>query len=228
MKKIAIISALGREIKYVRDRIDLKESYQIKGYRYSRGIYKDYEILLGITSVGKVNAALASHILIEEFKPTALINLGIAGAIAKDISLLDLVVAEKTRYYDIADYILKGTFPHQEKFVSNPLLLNHAEKAAKSWEAKNKVHFGEIISGDAFIDSSKEKEELRKLFKPLCVDMEGAAMAHSAFINNIPYLGIRAISDLADDSARDKYAENELLASQEAGKFIFHLLDNPV
>ncbi len=228
MEKIAIVSALGREIKYVKDRIHLEKSFTINGYRFSYGSYKGREIILAISSVGKVNAALASQILISQLKVSSIINLGIAGALSKDVGLLDIVLARETAYHDLAQYILSGTYPYQSNFKSDPLLLAWAEKAAESWQGQEILHFGQIITGDSFIDSKEEKARLRSSFKPLCVDMEGAAIAHACYINEIPYIGIRAISDLADSSARENYQDNELLASEKAGKFLLHLLDNPV
>ena len=228
MKKIAILSALGREIKFIKDNIQINSTKEIKGYRFSQGSYKDLEIILGITSVGKVNAALCTEILINNFNPQGIINTGIAGAVNLEASLLDIVVSEQVFYHDVEEYILRGVYPFTGNFKCDELLLIEAKKAAAEMELKGaqRIIFGKTISGDSFISCKEEKKRLVDMFNPVSVEMEGAAIAHTCYINKVPFISVRSISDKADDSAKDSYKENEIPAANEAGKFVLYLLDN--
>ena len=226
MKKIAILSALGREIKFIKDNIQIDTTKEIKGYRFSQGSYKNLEIILGITSVGKVNAALCTEILINNFNPQGIINTGIAGAVNLEASLLDIVVSEQVFYHDVEEYILRGVYPFTGNFKSDELLLIEAKKAAEEVKGAQRIIFGQTISGDSFISCKEEKNRLVDMFNPVSVEMEGAAIAHTCYINKVPFISVRSISDKADDSAKDSYKENEIPAANEAGKFVLSLLDN--
>lgn len=225
MIKIGILSALGREIKEVINNIDITNSLEIKGYRFTEGHYNGLKIVVGTTSVGKVNAALCTEILINNFNPTTIINTGIAGSLSPKVKVLDIVISNSINFYDIDDYILKGCFPFKETFPIDLNLIEIAEKISLSEAEKAKVHFGKIISGDSFIASQIEKDKLVSLYNPLCVEMEGAAIAHVCYINKIPFISFRGISDPADDSARKFYKENEKLAANRTGKIVVKFLD---
>lgn len=224
MVKIAIISALGRELKEIKVNIKITNSIEIKGYRFSEGFYNNLEIVLATSSVGKVNAALCTEILINNFAPEIVINTGIAGSLNNKLNVLDIVVSESIIFHDIDEYILKGCFPYMESYPTELNLLKRAQKASDSWQKNNLIYFGKIISGDSFISSNTKKEKLINLFNPLCVEMEGGGIAQACYINKIPLISFRGISDKADDSARDEYENNELLAANEAGKFVLEFL----
>lgn len=226
MKKIGIVSALGREIKFIKDNIKINKTYEIKGYRFSEGSYNNLNIILGITSVGKVNAALCTEILINNFNPEAIINTGIAGALTDKTNICDIVIADSISYHDVEEYILKGCFPFTDTFISDLNILNKVLNYANTQTDIKKIHTGRIISGDSFISSKIKKEKLVELYNPLCVEMEGAAVAHVCHINKIPFLAIRSISDKADDSAHEIYKENEIPAANQAGKFVVNFLQS--
>ena len=222
MKRIAVLGALGREIRYIKNNIEITKTIEIKGYRFSEGLYNDLKIILGITSVGKVNAALCTEILINNFNPDIIINTGIAGAITDKTEVFDIIVGESINYHDVEEYILKGTFPYINEFSSDAYLLNQAKISAELWKAKGNIFFGKIISGDSFVSSLNEKERLINMHNPLCTEMEGAAIAHACYINKIPFIEIRSISDKSDESAREVYKQNEIPAADKAGEFIIN------
>lgn len=224
MRRIAILGALGRELKYIKDNINITKTMEIKGYRFSQGYFMNLEIILGITSVGKVNAALCTEILINNFNPDYIINTGIAGAMTDKTEIFDLVIAESVNYHDVEEYILTGVFPFISVFPSDNFLIEKAKEASNMWNESNKIYTGKIISGDSFISSKEEKSNLLAKFNPLCVEMEGGAIAHTCYINRIPFIEIRSISDKADDSARELYKKNEVPAANKAGEFIIHYI----
>lgn len=224
MKTIGILSALGREIKEIKNNIDIVECLEIKGYRFSIGYYYNLKIIIGTTSVGKVNAAVCSEILINNFKPSAIINTGIAGGLNGMIKVLDVVISDNIAYHDIANYILKGCYPYMESFPTDSSLLDKTRNLINLNANNSKIHIGKIISGDVFVSNHADKEKLINLYNPLCVEMEGAAIAHVCYINKIPYISFRGISDSADNSARETYDQNEILAANEAGKLVLKFL----
>lgn len=226
MSKIGILSALGREIKEIVNNIKIKKSLEIKGYRFTEGYYNGLKIVVGTTSVGKVNAALCTEILINNYNPTTIINTGIAGSLNSNVNVMDIVISTCIQYHDIADYILKGCFPYMIEYPADPNLLKIANNIFLQKPINNRVHFGKIVSGDSFIATQSKKQKIINLYDPLCVEMEGAAIAHVCYINKTPFISFRGISDPANESAREYYKQNEILAAKETGKLVLKFLDS--
>ena len=225
MKTIGIIAALGRELKEIRNNIEITDQRTIKGYKFLEGSLGVNRIILACSSVGKVNAAICSELLISNFNTNYVINTGIAGSIEPRVELLDIVIGSEIIYHDIEGYILKGCYPFRESFESSDELLKIANQAGNrlsSWGGL--FHTGRIVSGDAFVSCPEHKAEIKEKLSPLCVEMEGAAIAHCCFVNRIPFLAVRSISDPADETARENYEKNEIIAAERSGKFILEIL----
>lgn len=196
--KIGIISALALEIEGVKSSLSVKSEINLAGFKFFEAQYDKLDIVVAICDVGKVNSASCTQILISHFGIDYIINLGIAGSMKKDVLLYDLIISKELVHYDVRKSQMIGRFPYQDTFKASDFLRNLAIKSANLIEKK--YHVGRIATGESFVTDSKTKERIIKEFGPHCVEMEGAAIAHVAFINRVDFIVIRSISDNASAS----------------------------
>ena len=177
--------------------------------------------------VGKVNAAMCAQILCSVFGVTHLVNTGIAGSLNAQLDIGDLVVSRDAMYHDFdcnAFGYPSGKVPGMDviAFPADGKLMECAFAAA---EAVNPGHtkVGRVASGDQFVASKELKEKIINLTQALCTEMEGAAIAQTAYRNGIPYVILRAISDKADDSADMDYPTFERIAAHRCAAVAMNL-----
>ncbi len=173
-------------------------------------------------SIGKVNAAIGTQILINKYNVDYIINTGIAGGLSPKLKHLSVVISEKLTYHDFDKTLKINWFPNQEYFYADTNLISKAEEAAK----RNKLDYykGVIVTGDKFVSSQELKNNLIEKFDALCVEMEGAAIAHTSYVNDIPFVVIRCISDLADEASNEDYKNFENLAALESSKLVIEMI----
>ena len=185
--------------------------------------------MLARCGVGKVNAALTVQMLVDKFDITDVINTGVAGSLNEKIDIGDIVLATNAVYHDmeaIAFGYERGQVPQMDvfEFPMSKELSDIAETACKKVNPDIKVFKGRVASGDQFIADKTVKENIVKWFSPMCVEMEGAAMAHAAYVNDINCLIIRAISDKADDSAEMDYPTFEKKAAVHCANMVREMM----
>lgn len=219
MKRIGIISAMWVEAALLHTKMTNVREHEISGMKYYEGQIEKQEVVLSACGVGKVNAAIFTQIMIDRFGVDAILHTGIAGSMDDRAAHLSLVVANALTYYDVRKEQMIGCFPYQEIFRTDETLCRLAVGAAGE-----KVHVGLIITGDDFIADREKKAQLKAKYDALCVEMEGAAVANTAFINQIPFVVIRCISDLADGAAAEDYKGFEQKAAEKAAGVIVRLL----
>ena len=225
MKKIGLIFAMKEELEE-----SLKYRNQIKEHKiYDLTIYetdnnKD-KIYLLESGIGKVNAARATQILIDKFEIDEIINVGVAGALTKDIKIGDIVIGTELVQHDFdltAFKRKKGEIPNTGIYIKTD---NSMLQKTKEIERSN-VHTGVIASGDIFIDNKVMSQKIHDKFKALCVEMEGAAIAQVCFLSNIPFLVLRAISDSPrEDNNKVTYEEFLETSSKEIALFLNQYLE---
>jgi adenosylhomocysteine nucleosidase len=134
---------------------------------------------------------------------------GVAGALSRQLEIGDTVISSEVAYHDVAPGILTGYHPWMEDiyFRADAELLRLCESAANSISISNKCYIGRIITGEAFI-THNERKSLIENFNPLCVDMESASVAHTCYVNNIPFIVIRSMSDNADENGSETFENN--------------------
>ena len=176
------------------------------------------------SGVCKVNAAVAAQILIDSYGAQAIINAGTAGALEESLALFDTVVGTETAYHDVAGDILTEFHPWMESvwFPSDPGLLAAAEKAAGKLGIP--VRFGRMVTGESFI-SGGDRERILAAYHPLTFDMESAAAAHVCYVNRIPFLPIRTVTDTADHGAAENFERNCRRASEISARLTAALLE---
>lgn len=180
------------------------------------GKIEGIEIVTLYCGVCKTNAAIATQILIDIFGCNIIINAGTAGGIDSDIHLFDTVIATESAYWDVSEEILTEFHPWMKTvfFKSDAELLDQARRAVSSGGFEH-VYFGRIITGETFIEE-KHRFEITKTFAPLCVDMETAGIAHVCYVNEIPFISVRTITDTAERLGVDEFELNCDKASQKS------------
>lgn len=223
MKKIGIIGAMDIETELLLSTFEVIQKTKHAGFTFHHCTYKGLEVVVTTCGIGKVNAAGCTQILISHFSPSAIINTGVAGGMKSNIQVCDVVISDTVTYYDVRKDQMKTCYPYQEAFVADRMLL---EKAKEAMQNENlRYHVGKIASGDSFIDSMDVKAKIQAAFNPLCVDMESCPIAHIAYINEVPFLIFRSISDNADEGATLSYEEFESKAAYSSARVLLKLLD---
>lgn len=231
--KIGIIGAMDIEVKMLKNLLlPLPEEKSIKiseagACTFAEGLLNNIPVVIVQSGVGKVNAALCTQRLILQFGVTHIINTGIAGAMAHGLKVQDVVISTDALYHDMdaVEFGYKITeIPGMKcsDFKADNRLLEAAEKAFNSLE-ESKGHNlvkGRIATGDQFIASKDLKNKIIENCSPACVEMEGAAIAHACYLNNVSFIIIRCMSDMADDNGENTYNFNEEAAATLSGKLV--------
>ena len=214
---IAIIGAMKSEVEQLTARMEAVQMISQTGMDFYVGTLAGKEVVVVQCGVGKVNAALCTQILADRFNVSAIINTGIAGSLQAEINIGDVVLSDDAIYHDMDVTVFgyaAGEVPGigRASFPADRHLIEVAGQSCREANPDIDVFVGRVVSGDQFIMSREKKEWLKANFGGFCTEMEGAAIAHGAFRNEIPFLIIRAISDKADDSAGMTMDEFEPLA----------------
>lgn len=226
---IGIIGAMEEEVEALKEEMQTEEVKEIAGMVFVKGTLCGRKAVVVRSGIGKVNAALCAQILALEFGVDVLINTGIAGSLDARIDIGDIVISTDALYHDMdatkfGDPL--GQVPRMDvfSFAADPALVALAKEANE--EANPDIHTftGRVVSGDQFVSDSEVKARIKQNFDPLCTEMEGAGIAHAAYLNHISYVIIRAISDKADNSATMDYPAFEKQAILHGVRLVKALL----
>lgn len=227
---IGIIGAMEEEVSQLVNKMTDIEKTEIAGMTFNKGLINNKELVVVKSGIGKVNAAMCTQILATYFKVDTVINTGVAGSLRNEINIGDVVVSIDALQHDMdaTGFGYKpGVIPRMKTsiFEADKKLIDAAEAACKKAVPEIGVFRGRVVSGDQFITDKAVKERLIDLFDGSCTEMEGAAIAQAAYLNNIPFLIIRAISDKADDSATMDYGEFERKAIDNSVAMLCEMLE---
>jgi len=201
---IGIICAEVEELEAVKKHMkDIKTEGKFNNTFYLGTIGKE-KCVVTLSRVGKVNAARSTQLLIDYYIPDYIINCGVAGGLGENIKIGDIVIGEKLVQYDMditAYGREKGELPDGlGKYIySNKILVDRAKKVLDGIEKVDGV-IGTIASGDKFVTNVEESEQIHKEFEADCCEMEGGSIAQVCFIDAIPFIVIRSISDCPNDN----------------------------
>lgn len=227
-----IIGAMDEEIERMQKEMHLSEEKVIAKIPFYVGSYGHHRIVVCKSGVGKVNAAITTQILIDHFHVEQIIFTGVAGALDPNLNIGDIVISTSCQQHDIDASELgfkRGDIPmfnYPSVFQADDRLVNLAYEAATKREVTRNVYKGKILSGDQFIADAKIAEQLYHQFSALCVEMEGAAVAHTAMLNDIPYVIIRSISDKANKEATINFTEFVQIVANESNEILKAMLKN--
>lgn len=222
---LGIIGAMDEEVARIIEQMEAVTKTQKASMMFYKGLLAGKDAVVVRSGIGKVNAAICTQILADDFHVNAVINTGIAGSLRNEINIGDIVLSTDALQHDMDATGFgypAGQIPRMD-LLAFPADENLVQTAKKSCEAVNpdiQVFTGRVLSGDQFIADHEKKEQLLHAFGGYCTEMEGAAIAQAAYVNHIPYLVVRAISDKADDSAGVDYEVFEAKAIEHSVRLI--------
>jgi len=226
---IGIIGAMEEEVAVLKEEMKIEEITTVASMQFCRGVLCGKDVVVVRSGIGKVNAAVCTQILIDRFGADIIINTGVAGSLDAKIDIGDMVVSTDLVEHDMDTTAFGdplGQVPRMDTF-SFPADEELVKKAVLANEEANpdiKTFTGRIVSGDQFVFSPEVKEKLVEHFGAKCTEMEGAAIAHVAYLNKVSCVIIRAISDKADNSASMDYPSFEKKAIVHSLRLVRNLL----
>lgn len=228
---IGIIGAMEEEITNLKSHMQVDEVQTIAGMSFYKGAVKGTKLVLVRSGIGKVNAGICTQILASVYGVDTVINTGIAGSLNADIDIGDIVVSTSLVQYDVDarnfGYKL-GEIPRMNivEFPADKYLIDKTQSVFDSLGLGIKLYKGMVATGDKFVSEDSLKAEIISNFHAYCVEMEGAAIAQAAMLNNMACVVIRAISDKADNSADVDYRSFEAKAIENMSKISLALVDS--
>lgn len=228
---LGIIGAMDEEVSCIKEVMSDVTVIEKAGMEFYKGKLSDKPAVVVRSGIGKVNAGICTQILADCFNVDAIINTGIAGSLNAKIDIGDIVLSTDALQHDVNacgfGYEL-GVIPRMpvSTFKADDKLINLAKIACEKVNPDVHVFTGRVVSGDQFISDKEKKDWLTNKFAGYCTEMEGAAIAQAAYLNQIPFLIVRAISDKADDSATVDYPTFEAKAIEHSVKLILEVAKN--
>lgn len=201
-----IIAAMSEELEILLKDMSLEEKKVKANMTFNKGKLWGKDVVAVVCGIGKVNAAVCTQVLASEYKVDRVINVGVAGGIGKEIYPGDIVIADNLVEHDMDTTAFgdpHGQIPRMDTFdfKCDKELIVAAEKACKAINPDIHTFIGRIVSGDVFVADLEKIQWLEKEFSALSCEMEGASIAHVCYLNKIPFVVIRSISDNANNGA---------------------------
>ncbi len=213
---LAIIGAMKEEVDLLEAAMTVSDRRRHAGIEVMRGRFQGVELALAQCGIGKVNATICTQMLIDLYRPHALIFSGVAGGLLPNMRIGDVIVASHLIQYDMdltAFGRRHGELPGRDRMIeSDPGLIQKATEAFDSAFPDSgsgpSLMLGTVVSGDRFIQDPDKLRWLQREFSALATEMEGAAVGYACDLNGVPFVVIRVLSDTASDSASDDFASN--------------------
>lgn len=229
MSKIGIIGAMDLEVDALKAQLSLKHEITKAGMTFCEGTLNGANVVVVKCGIGKVNAGMCVQVLADLFEVTHVINTGVAGSLNADLDIGDILISTDAVYHDM-DVTIFGYAPGQvpgtaqAAFTADTHMAELAMASCKAVCPFVTCRSGRVVTGDQFISSKEVKERLIHTFEGFCAEMEGAAIAQAATLNDLPFVIIRAISDKADDSAEMDYPTFERAAAKHSAALVSDLV----
>ena len=233
MIKFGIIGAMQIEVDLLQEQLNDCTVVNRAGMSFYEGSLCGVPAVVVKSGAGKVNSAICAQILADVFGVTHIINTGVAGSLHPSVDYCDLVISTEVCYHDMHNEAM-GYKPGEPPrpgwllYTADERLIADAQRACTKVlacaEHPPKIHKGRIVTGDWFVNTSERKASIVSKFGGLCTEMEGASIGHSAYLNGIPFVVIRAISDKADDSANVDFHAFEAEAAERSAKVVAEMI----
>lgn len=197
MKTIGIICAMESELNKIREALNGK-AQKVGLYTFYVAESEKKRVIAVQCGIGKVNAAACTQMLISNFQADCIINSGVSGALSEKLHIMDIVAATDVMHHDLFSGFLAGDyFPGTDHFCADEKIRTLTAEICAEQEIP--CLCGRVVSGDQFVTDSNKKAEIIAQTKGITTEMEGAAIGHVCYLNEIPFGIIRCISDGADD-----------------------------
>lgn len=226
--KIAILGAMDEEVKLIKESLNHLQEVAYSHLVFFTGELHGHEIVLVKCGIGKVASAVATTMIIDKFDPDFVVNTGSAGGFDKELNIGDIVISDAVTHHDVDltvfGYMLGQCAGMPENYVCNEQLIKAAEKSAKQIEGV-KVKRGLVCSGDSFVGSDELALATQKRFPSMiAVEMEGAAIAQTAYLMGIPFLVIRSLSDIAGKTSTVSFQVYLQKAAQNSAQLVMGMV----
>jgi adenosylhomocysteine nucleosidase len=228
---IGIIGAMKEEVASIISSMDVERAEVKARMEFYSGEFHGRKIVVVECGIGKVNAAICTQILIDDFNVDKIINTGVAGGVNRRVKPGDVVISTDLIQHDVdatlsSHRYIAGQIPRMEvhSFRADEGLVELAYSAAEKVSSFN-VYKGRIVSGDQVVASIEKVELLGEIFDAMAVEMEGAAIGHTCYVNNIPFVVIRSISDMADENMNNDYDKFEKIAIDNSIAILTEMLE---
>lgn len=205
-----VIGAMESEVDAIKAEMEDAQVTTVCGMEFTEGTISGKKVIVVQCGMGKVNAGICAQTLISDFDADRIINTGVAGTLTDGLTINDFVVSVDAVQHDFdvsAIGFKKGEIPYTGliAFPADENLRDLAMQAVKQAAPQSKVVEGRVCSGDQFISTPEQIETITSNFGGVCAEMEGGAIAQVCYLNETPYVIIRAISDGADGAAFDQF-----------------------
>ncbi|EDP6837259.1 5'-methylthioadenosine/adenosylhomocysteine nucleosidase [Campylobacter lari] len=225
--KIAILGAMPEEVTPLLETLKEYQAIKYANNTYYLAKYKNHELIIAYSKIGKVNSTLSATIMIEKFKAELLLFTGVAGAFNPSLEIGDLIYATKLAQYDLDITAFGhplGYVPGNEIFIKTDDKLNNlAIEVAK--ELGVKLQSGIIATGDEFICDENKKAKIREIFNADACEMEGASVALVCDALKIPCLILRSMSDKAGEKAEFDFDEFVEKSAKISANFVLKICE---
>ena len=228
MKTIGIIFAMQEELIELKNYLHINKEKKIYDLTFYEATLNNQNIILTESGIGKTNAARTTQILIDYYKPEAIFNIGVAGGIAKNLEVGDIIISTSLVQHDFDITAFdnpKGYIPN----IGNTIPIdNNLLNTTKAILDTNNISYkeGVIASGDIFCTKESMATKINTQFNALCVEMEGASIAQTAHLSKTPCLVIRSISDCPDNNNKVTYEEFLETSSKKVAQIMYTILIN--
>ncbi|MFK8297466.1 5'-methylthioadenosine/adenosylhomocysteine nucleosidase [Capnocytophaga cynodegmi] len=226
--KIGIIGAMELEINTLKKELTNIKTTQISSFSFYEGLINNVSVVVLLSGIGKVSAAVATTLLIEHFQPDVIINTGTAGGLGTS-SVHDIILATEVRHHDV-DVTAFGYEVGQQAqmppaYLPNTKWFSIAKEVAG--KHSNQLHCGLVVSGDAFISDPARLKQIEAFFpQALAVEMEAAAIAQTCHLLKTPFIMLRAISDKAGEGNAISYEKFVVEAGKLSAEINIDIIKN--
>ncbi|MBQ3641155.1 5'-methylthioadenosine/adenosylhomocysteine nucleosidase [bacterium] len=229
--KIAVIGAMECEVNSLKNLLQDIETKENTNFYIYTGKISGKEIILSKSGVGKVCAAMTVQYIIDKYNPDIIVNTGVAGGLSPTLKIGDVIIGSELVQYDFdasalgyaKGYICNNINPDKPTvFYSDKELIDVIVNNSSDLN----INVGRIATGDMFVGSVDKKRKIFTEFNALAAEMEGCAIAQCAYANNIPFIIVRAVSDMADGTAMEAQNEFEKMVSKISSSAVEVLIKN--
>ena len=223
--RVGIICAGDRELEPFLPHIKECKTSKKAMLTFYEGIINEVSIIGLFCGVCKTNAAIATQILIDIYHVDLIINAGTAGGMDDSLDIFDTVISTEVAHHDVHEAILTGFHPWMPSvfFKSDDTLLQLSQNVVAHFSPEHKIFFGRMVTGESFI-TDDGRNEINAIYNPLTVDMETASIAHVCYVNELPFIAIRTLTDTATHSGAEHFDKNVVTASNISKKIVLELL----
>ena len=228
MKTIGIIFAMQEELIELKKYLHINNEKKIYDLIFYEATLNNQNIILTESGIGKTNAARTTQILIDYYKPEAIFNIGVAGGIAKNLKVGDIIISTSLVQHDFDITAFKHPKGYIPNIGNNIPIDNNLLNTTKTILDTNNISYKEglIASGDIFCTKESMATKINTQFNALCVEMEGASIAQTAYLSKTPCLVIRSISDCPDNNNKVTYEEFLETSSNKVAQIMYAFLIN--